>query len=72
MAHTPHTNFPHHKLDVFHAAKTLVLAARKASDKVPRGYRTFADQLLRSAGAGRGWRSRGLGGSARRHGAGAG
>ena len=50
MAHNPHGNFPHHRLDVFVASKALVVAARKASDQVPRGYRTFADQLLRSAG----------------------
>lgn len=42
--------FPHQKLDVYKVALELAAASRSLADKVPYGYRTFADQLLRSGG----------------------
>jgi hypothetical protein len=41
--------FPHSKLDVFHVALQLAAQARRISVRVPRGYRSFADQLKRAA-----------------------
>lgn len=43
--------FSHSKLDVFHVALELAAQARRISDRVPRGYRSFADQLKRAAGS---------------------
>lgn len=43
--------FPHTRLDVFRVALELAQVAKTAADRVPRGYRSFADQLLRAAGA---------------------
>ncbi len=51
MPELPRTNFPNHRLDAFRVALELLDASKSASDQVPRGYRSFADQLLRSAGA---------------------
>ena len=51
MSDLPRTNFPHHRLDAYRVALDLLDASKSAADKVPRGYRSFADQLLRSAGA---------------------
>ena len=47
----PQTSFPHHRLEVYRVSLELLIAAKAAADKVPRGYRSFADQLLRAAGA---------------------
>ena len=52
MNHSPSTPFPHHKMEVYTVGLEMLLQAKNLSDKVPRGYRSFADQLLRSAGAG--------------------
>jgi four helix bundle protein len=43
--------FPHTKLDVFNVALQMARQAKVVADRVPRGYRSFADQLLRSAGS---------------------
>lgn len=45
------TQFPHHKMQVYQVGLELLVAAKKLSDSVPRDYRSFADQLLRAAGA---------------------
>ena len=47
----PACPFPHTQLDVFRVAIQLARAAKVAADRVPRGYRSFADQLLRAAGS---------------------
>ena len=52
MNTTPSTQFPHHRMQVYTVGLEMLTAAKALSDKVPRGYRSFADQLLRSAGAG--------------------
>lgn len=40
--------FPHHRLDAYQFSLELAVQAKDLSDKVPRGYRTVADQLLRA------------------------
>ena len=42
--------FSHQGLDVYRVALEMAAAARTLADRVPRGYRSFADQLLRAAG----------------------
>ena len=42
--------FPYQKLDAYVVALDLAAASKRLADKVPHGYRTFADQLLRSGG----------------------
>lgn len=42
--------FSHQRLDVFRVAIEMAAGARALADRVPRGYRSFADQLLRAAG----------------------
>ncbi len=42
--------FPYQKLDAYVVALELAVASKLLSDQVPHGYRTFADQLLRSGG----------------------
>jgi four helix bundle protein len=46
----PSYPFSHQKLDVYRVALEMACRSRNVADRVPRGYRTFADQLLRSAG----------------------
>jgi hypothetical protein len=43
--------FPHSKLDDFHLALQLAAQAKRISDRVPRGYHSFAGQLKRAAGS---------------------
>ena len=43
--------FAHHKLDAFRVARQMADRAKVISDRVPRGYRKWADQLLRAAGS---------------------
>jgi four helix bundle protein len=43
--------FAHERLDVFWVSLEMVSLARRVGDQVPRGFRYFADQLLRSAGS---------------------
>ena len=42
--------FPHQRFDAYQNALILVRDAKVIADAVPRGYRSFADQLLRSSG----------------------
>ena len=42
--------FSHQRLDVHRVALEMVRRSRELADRVPRGYRSFADQLLRAAG----------------------
>ncbi len=44
-------NFPHHRLDVYHASLDLAKAADRLARRIPRGYRGLADHLLRAATA---------------------
>ncbi len=43
--------FPHTRLDVFRVALQMAAKAKELAERVPRGYRTFADQLIRAAGS---------------------
>ena len=43
--------FPHTRLDAFRVALQLAGQAKALADRVPRGYRSFADQLMRAAGS---------------------
>lgn len=43
--------FPHERLDVFALSVDLAVAAKGLADSVPRGYRSLADQLIRSGPA---------------------
>ena len=43
-------NFYHHKLEVYGMAVELLQEVNLIAKKIPRGYRSFADQLLRAAG----------------------
>ena len=45
------SEFLHHRLDVYHLALELAGSARRIADRVPRGYRGLAEQLLRSGPA---------------------
>jgi four helix bundle protein len=42
--------FPHTRLDVFRVALQMAAKAKPLADRVPRGYRSFADHLIRAAG----------------------
>ena len=42
--------FAHQKMDVHRVALEMARRSRELADRVPRGYRSFADQLLRAAG----------------------
>ena len=42
--------FGHQRLDVHRVALEMARRSRALADRVPRGYRSFADQLLRAAG----------------------
>ena len=44
------THFPHHRLDVYRLALDMARLAKQLADRVPRGYRSIADHLLRAAG----------------------
>jgi len=46
----PSYPFSHQRLDVHRVALEMARRSREVADRVPRGYRTFADQLLRAAG----------------------
>ncbi len=47
---SPHT-FPHQRLDAYVVALQLACQAKALADRVPRGHRTLADQLMRAAGS---------------------
>lgn len=42
--------FSHHHLDVYRVALDMLRDAHQVSQRIPRGYRSFAEQLLRAAG----------------------
>lgn len=42
--------FSHKRLDVYRVALEVAARSRSLADRVPRGYKSFADQLLRAAG----------------------
>ena len=48
-AAVPVDSFPHHRLDAYRVALQMATAAKRAAARVPRGYRTLADQMLRAA-----------------------
>lgn len=43
--------FAHHKLDAYQVARQMADRSKVIADRVPRGYRKWADQLLRAAGS---------------------
>ncbi len=49
QAHDRAGAFPHEKLDVYHVALAMAALARKIAERIPRGYRSLADHLLRAA-----------------------
>ena len=42
--------FTHHKLDAYRVAREMALRVKPVAARVPRGHRSWADQLLRAAG----------------------
>ena len=42
--------FTHHRLKVYHLALRMALLAKAVAEKIPRGYRSYADHLKRSSG----------------------
>ena len=44
-------SFPHRKLEAYRSALEMARRAKGIADGIPRGYRSFADQLMRAAGA---------------------
>ena len=42
--------FTHHRLKVYHLALRMAALAKAVADKIPRGYRSYADHLKRSSG----------------------
>jgi four helix bundle protein len=48
---TSQFRFVHHKLDAYRVARQLADRCKVIADRVPRGYRKWADQLLRAAGS---------------------
>ena len=48
---TSQFQFAHHRLDAFRVAREMACHAKGIADRVPRGHRKWADQLLRSAGS---------------------
>ncbi len=43
--------FPHNRLEVFQVSLEMASQAKRVADRVPRGHRSLADQLLRSSGS---------------------
>ena len=42
--------FTHHKLDAYRVAREMALRVKPVAERVPRGHRSWADQLTRAAG----------------------
>ena len=42
--------FTHHRLKVYHLALRMAALAKAVADKIPRGFRSYADHLKRSSG----------------------
>jgi four helix bundle protein len=51
MDYADRLQFPHHRLDAYRVALQMAAAARQAADRIPRGHRSLADQMLRAAGS---------------------
>ena len=47
--------FAHHKLEAYQACRELAIACVRLARLIPRGYRKFADQLIRSGCAAASW-----------------
>ena len=43
--------FVHHRLDVYRVSYEMLMKVQALAERIPRGYRSFADQLLRAAGS---------------------
>jgi len=43
--------FPHNRLEVFQVSLEMASQAKQVADRIPRGHRSLADQLLRSSGS---------------------
>jgi len=41
--------FPHNRLEAYSVALEMAVRARRLADRIPRGHRSLADQLLRAA-----------------------
>lgn len=41
--------FPHSRLQVFHVALEMAAQAKQVADRIPRGHRSLADQILRAS-----------------------
>ncbi len=50
MQHHEHP-FPHNRLDAYVVSLELARQAKALADRVPRGHRTLADQVMRAAGS---------------------
>ena len=48
MSH-PIPSFPHDRLDAYHVALDLLERVHALCERIPRGHRTLADQMLRAA-----------------------
>jgi len=48
---TTQFQFTHHRLDAYRVARQMAVRVKVICDGVPRGYRKWADQLLRAAGS---------------------
>jgi four helix bundle protein len=42
-------SFPHEKLDAYTVALKMAILAKQTADRIPRGHRSLADHLVRSA-----------------------
>ena len=43
--------FPHHRLEVYRVALEMAVQAKSVAERVPRGHRGMADQILRASSA---------------------
>lgn len=50
MTAQKHFRFSHHQLEVYNLALRLAALCKQVADKIPRGYRSYADHLKRSSG----------------------
>ncbi len=42
--------FPHERLDIYRVVLQMAKKAKQLAQRIPRGYRSYADQLIRAAG----------------------
>ena len=45
----PNQTFPHNRLEAYNVALEMAVQAKRLADRIPRGHRSLADQLLRAA-----------------------